>query len=273
MTILERFVRSKTGRLEDCEDILFMGEHFAAVIDGATARTGARFGGVTAGRRAALLAHSALETLPGNADLPQTLRHLTAAFAGYAREAGLSLEDGERPSAAAAIYSRRRREVWLIGDCRCRIGEIEYDNPNGIDRAVAGARSLVNQAELEKGRTAASIMAHDPGAEFIRPLLMAQFRFQNRAPGSAGGYGYSAIDGREIPPSLVRTVRLRPEDCELSLASDGYPVLADTLAGCERALADLLAADPLCIFVNRGVKGLRPGLESYDDRAYLRLAP
>lgn len=273
MTVLERFVRSKTGNPEDCEDIIFVNERFAAVIDGATARTCALYDGVRPGKRAALLTQAAFEKLPEDADLSEVLECVTAEFAEYHRGNGtLPGDGGEVLTAAAALYSRRRRLVWLIGDCRCRVGELEYANPNGIDGFVAGVRSLVNQAELAKGRTEDWIMAHDPGAEFIRPLLTDQFFFQNRATERAGSFRYAAIDGRAIPVSLVRTVQLGEGDRELILSSDGYPVLGGTVSECERALAGLIAADPLCIHVNRGVKGLKPGFESYDDRAFLKLA-
>ena len=55
------------------------------------------------------------------------------------------------------------------------------------------------------------------------------------------------------------------------LASDGYPVLADTLEETERLLACSLAEDPLRIGEHLSTKGVAAGNESFDDRTYLRM--
>ena len=51
--IEEQFLQSKTGILEDCEDKLYIGKHYIAVIDGATSKTQRRWQGETGGRIAA----------------------------------------------------------------------------------------------------------------------------------------------------------------------------------------------------------------------------
>ena len=55
------------------------------------------------------------------------------------------------------------------------------------------------------------------------------------------------------------------------MASDGYPVLADTLEETERLLACSLAEDPLRIGEHPSTKGVAAGNESFDDRTYLRI--
>ncbi len=57
MRVLETFVRSKCGDPELGDDVLFLGEHFAAVIDGVSAS------GERSGRIAAELVAGALEQL------------------------------------------------------------------------------------------------------------------------------------------------------------------------------------------------------------------
>ncbi|AMK58298.1 hypothetical protein Bang102_007395 [Bifidobacterium angulatum] len=54
------------------------------------------------------------------------------------------------------------------------------------------------------------------------------------------------------------------------LASDGYPFFEPTLDQSERALAELKASDPHLISRFPTTKGFEPGLDSFDDRAYLR---
>jgi hypothetical protein len=84
-----------------------------------------------------------------------------------------------------------------------------------------------------------------------------------------GPYGYAAVDGRPVPPSLV-VVREVPAG-ELVIATDGYPVIEPGLAGSEAVLARLLERDPWCVAELRGTKGVLDGQVSFDDRAYLRL--
>ena len=273
MTILEKFILSKSGHLEDCEDIIVINQHFAAVIDGATARSNALYGGKKSGLRAALLTQEVLERLPEDAGIADVLVRLEQSFTDYYREIGISSEEYDKIlTASTVLYSHYNRQVWLIGDCRCRIGGKVYDNPNGIDDFVAAARCFVNQAEVLKGKSEKWISENDPGAQFIKKLLVDQFLFQNHEPKRPGSYHYAAVDGRKIHLGSVRTVKLGNGDRELILASDGYPVLEETLAESESALAKLLKEDPLCIYTNKCVKGLREGLVSFDDRAYLKIS-
>ena len=63
-----------------------------------------------------------------------------------------------------------------------------------------------------------------------------------------------------------------PPQTQVVLASDGYPVLKDTLAESEKSLDELLQKDPQCLWENRGTKGLVKGNQSFDDRTYVRFA-
>jgi hypothetical protein len=58
---------------------------------------------------------------------------------------------------------------------------------------------------------------------------------------------------------------------ELMIASDGYPVIGETLATSESELALLLEKDPWCVAELAGTKAVLPGQVSFDDRAYLRI--
>lgn len=61
-----------------------------------------------------------------------------------------------------------------------------------------------------------------------------------------------------------------PPCSRLVLASDGYPVLKETLAESEAVLRELMEKDPLCFRENKGTKGLVKGNDSFDDRTYIR---
>jgi hypothetical protein len=58
---------------------------------------------------------------------------------------------------------------------------------------------------------------------------------------------------------------------EVVITTDGYPEPAPTLAEAERLLAERLARDPLMLEPPE-TKGKRPAANSFDDRAYLRVA-
>ena len=54
------------------------------------------------------------------------------------------------------------------------------------------------------------------------------------------------------------------------MASDGYPVLKETLEETEEALKIVLETDPLCFRQYKSAKGLQKGNNSFDDRTYIK---
>lgn len=109
------------------------------------------------------------------------------------------------------------------------------------------------------------ILPPDPARELIMPFLRLQSQFANRR----GEYGYFVFDGFTDPEYPIRTISVRPGD-EVVLASDGYPKLCPTLAESERELERLRREDPHLVREFRTTKGFTPGLESFDDRTYIR---
>lgn len=272
MKILEQFALSKTGRTNDCEDLIVFSPDFAAIIDGATARNQQLYDGRTPGLTAAILVKEAIESLDGRATLRNTLDKVTAHFLSFYGNRGIQAEAHDQIlTASAVIYSRYYNQIWMVGDCQCLFNDQVYTHPNGIDDFMAGVRSFINQAELLKGKTIDWIMNNDPGGSYIKELLVDQFLFQNHGPSVQGAYQYTAFDGRPIREESVKILQLDSSVEELILASDGYPVLYPSLQQSETKLAELLARDPLCIFENKGVKGLKSGFVSFDDRSFLKM--
>lgn len=109
MKVIERELGSKTGDPHTCEDGIAIDEHFAAVVDGATDKSGRRFEGMTGGRFLMLMVCDLIGTLPADIEGLEAVHAITGGIA--ARGAG------QRPQASAVIYSRARRELWSIGDC------------------------------------------------------------------------------------------------------------------------------------------------------------
>lgn len=271
MNITNKFIMSKTGNQETCEDIIFANDNFAAVIDGATSRDGAMYSGKSSGQIAAGIVRDSLHVLDKSASLKDTLGAVTYAFIDFYKANNIDINDySKRLTASSVILSVARGEIWMVGDCQCMVDGVYHSNPNGIDEHVAAVRSLINQAEILKGKSVSWVAKNDPGAAFIRPLLTEQFMYQNIAEKIEGGFAYCAFDGMKIDPARVKVIAIDQDTKEIVFASDGYPALFDTLQESEADLKKLLENDALCIYENKCVKGIKPGNISFDDRAYLR---
>ncbi len=158
----------------------------------------------------------------------------------------------ERLTASAILYSKARREVWMVGDCQAIIDDKLYENGKPYEQEIAERRaSLIKQG-----------MAPAEARKQIEPLLIeAMLSGQNKS--------YTVIDGFPIYQEGVRVVS---SPIEVVLASDGYPFLKPTLAESEEALARQLANDPQNIASFIATKGIVEGNKSFDDRTYIRFS-
>ncbi|GAA3944156.1 hypothetical protein [Actinoplanes auranticolor] len=270
MRVIESFVAGKAGNPSLCEDAVIVTQSHAAIVDGATDTTGQGYGvpAVPGGRWAMAACVEAITTLAEDADVETATRHLTSTLAGRIDPA---LRPHLRPSASVTVYSRRRRQVWQIGDVGFHyagLAEGAGRPRKPLDRIAADFRAAVIAAELairEAGEL--DLAVTDPGRIAARALISRQGALRN----TVGPYAFAAIDGRPVPPSLVTVHDVPGHVDELVLASDGYPEIRPTLAETEARLAELLAEDPHCIGPLRGTKGVMAGQISFDDRSYLRL--
>lgn len=269
MRVVEQYVAAKGGDPEKCEDGVVVTPHYAAVIDGATDKTGRRFDGTSGGRFVMLALAETLRELPPGLDAQEAVDALTAALAARL-PADLPPED--RPSAVATIFSAARREVWQIGDVGYKFAGHPAVLPRKeVDELNIRMRAAILRAELIRGATVDELAATDPGREAIMPLLTRQVFFANADSAQAGDLAFAVLDGRPVPKQLIHVAPLPEGSSELVIGSDGYPQLFSTLSDTETHLKVLLAEDPLCIRELAGTKGVALGHESFDDRAYLRL--
>ncbi|PWK32046.1 hypothetical protein BC793_13141 [Actinoplanes xinjiangensis] len=261
--IIEQFVAGKSGDPHGCEDAIVVTGRHAAVIDGATDVSGRTFHGRSGGWWAMNACRDVIGRLAEDTDAGTAVAALTAELAART-------EPGDT-AASVTVYSAARREIWQIGD----VGFAYRGLPPAagqprklVDRVAASFRAAVIAAEAAAGRISMDrVTEEDPGRLAARALVSRQDAFRNRT----GPYGYAAIDGRPVPPSLV-VVHPVPDDVdELRIASDGYPVIGESLAESESILGGLLVKDPWCVAELAGTKAVRPGQVSFDDRAYLRI--
>jgi glycerophosphoryl diester phosphodiesterase len=180
----------------------------------------------------------------------------------------------ERMTASVVVYSRHHHQVWMVGDCQCLIDEKLFLNTKEVDRVLAETRSFILELEIMKDRNIkeadkiAELRRNDAGRAFIHPLLAEQSYFQNLPEPNV--YSYGVIDGFPLNERYIKTIDVGNAEY-IILASDGYPRLFPTWEETEANLKSLLAEDPLCFRKLKSTKGVLPGNDSYDDRAYLKL--
>jgi glycerophosphoryl diester phosphodiesterase len=271
--IEDQFIQSKTGNLEDCEDTLHTSEHFVAVIDGATSKSERRWEGKTGGRRAAVIINQAFNemdpyyTARQAADLMTELIH--RCYTRFNLLETVRKNPDQRIIASCAAISLTRQEVWLIGDCHLLLGNRYLSHPKKIDHILSEIRALVLELELQKGITVEQLREKDRGREFIMPLLKEHTLLQNNP--SVSTYWFPALDGFTIPDAGIVTLPI-PQDVEaIVLATDGYPVVKDTLKESEYILQKILTEDPLAFRSYKSTKGMVSGNVSFDDRAYIKV--
>lgn len=261
MQIIEQHLQGKHSA-ETCEDGIVTTDSYVAVIDGSTSKTPLQVcPGRSNGRTAMLAIAGYIRSARPGLSLAAFCDGLTACIRSIYETSAMDMErlrctPEERLTASVIVYSLVRREVWMIGDCQCLVDGVLYTNEKPYEAQLAAERSRLAKAmNLRIGE-------EDSARKAILPALLEAMKGQNR--------DYAVVDGFPIPMDKVKVIPVG-EGSEIVLASDGYPFLKPTLKESEEALARQLQADPLCIRTFKATKGVRPGNQSFDDRAYIRL--
>ena len=266
MNIIEQSVIGKASA-DKCEDGIIVTDNFIAVIDGSTSKSPFSFRqGVSNGRLCMQMVKSYISSMPADITMSRFCRLITGYIGFIYNQLVTDIniirrEPTFRMSASAVIYSRHRREIWMIGDCQCMVQRVLFENNKPYEAPIADMRAAYNRLMLLQGMTVEQLMEKDEGRAHILPLLVKGCAYQNVT--------YSVIDGFPIPVDKVRVIPV-PNNSEVVLASDGYPFLKPTLQASEHSLRHLVLTDPLCINEYHATKGLKPGNSSFDDRAYIR---
>ena len=271
--IEEQLLVAKTGDPEKNEDFLSIGPSFVAVIDGTTSKTERLWNGRTGGQICAQIIDRVLAQLPSTATAEEAVGAITATIRDfYAAQGALEIvqkDPSQRVTSALIVVSLQRKEIWFVGDCQCMLDDRLILNTKPVDTITAEARAMFLETELQRGKTIEELRRDDTGRAFILPLLKQQQLFQNNP--AAGSYWYPIIDGFPIHEGGIRIEPIPHATRMIVLASDGYPMLKQTLADSEEELQRILASDPLLFRTYKSTKGLQEGYVSYDDRAYIKL--
>lgn len=218
--------------------------------------------GYTNGQLCAQTTAACIQAMPAHttcAEFCQQVTQRVAMLYPTSLKAELATHPHLRSTASAIVYSHMRHEIWMIGDCQCLVDGRLYTNPKPSEQHIAAERVRFLQHGLESGcYTIQQLRQHDYGRDHIYPLLVEATRTQN--------IDYAVIDGFDIAMAHVRII---PGGSHMVLASDGYPHLFETLAQSEHHLAHLLQTDPLCLTLP-ATKGMMEGMNSFDDRTYIR---
>ena len=116
------------------------------------------------------------------------------------RIAELAVHPEERMTASAVIFSRLRREIWMIGDCLCLLNGELLENPKPYEQTLAELRAEKVKELLATGKTQEDILTNDEARAAIIPRMLQEMQNQNKT--------YSVIDGFPIPEQLVPVITL-----------------------------------------------------------------
>jgi glycerophosphoryl diester phosphodiesterase len=261
MKIIESFIKGKCNNQSLCEDRLVITDDFIAVIDGVTAKSNRTWDGKAGGIAAAEAVCKAIQSFPQSITAESAVSLLTDAVAS------LYSENEEKGSAAAGviIYSFYHNEIWSIGDCQCIINGEKHLHEKKIDVILSQKRANFIKTAIENGASEEDFLKNDTGRELILPEIKEQHKFAN----VVCELGYGVINGTSVPLEFIIKYHINVGD-EIVLASDGYPILCDTLQESEYLLEKELSENPLCYKNYKSTKGIKEGNNSFDDRTYIK---
>lgn len=271
MELIESFILGKKD-LENCEDNIFLGSNYAAIIDGATSS-----------------GHIKIENKKGGKFLSDKIKEILEKIDDEKLESSnlidrinqeiiKSYEDNfinhkiksSLPSASAVIYNSFYREIIFVGDCQALLiknnGEIiTSSGDRKVDEFNSAIRSKLIKMHQFKNKLEIKTEEEDIGKKYIKELIQLQTIYENTV---GHEFSYSTLNG------FTKSIKIKKVESDveyLVLSSDGYPILKPTLKETEEELKQLLIDDPLMIEKHMSTKGFYGDGNSFDDRAYLKI--
>ena len=272
---IKYFIQGKAGANPkgntNCEDGIFYNNHFLAVFDGATDKSGKIYESERKGGRVARdIIIEVFKSLPPEAQKEDILKLINKKYqVFYNAHPDIDFKNNPlfRPTATLIWYSFHHKEMVAIGDSKARIdGKIYNNESKMVDILNSHLRVKVIK---ELNLTDKEIAENDLGRFYILPLLEKQSEFQNN-PKAPDAFQFWAIDGFEVPSDKLKVWKFEKLPQIIELSSDGYETIPDevSIKAYESELAKLLKEDPMRIH-NPSTKGLQKDNASFDDRAIL----
>lgn len=271
MHISEVFIKGKISD-DKCEDAIYLGKRFIAVIDGVTSKGKRLYQDKTSGRFAAEvlkreLSHLDYEWQDRDFQANELLRNLNESLRLEMKtvdDETIGVEDYLR--AAIIILDKKEKRIINYGDCQCRIGDKVFSHSKAIDAKLAEKRADMLIRAIHEGVSQEELMKNDIGRKAILTDLRKQFEYENKNC----KYGYPVLNGCGINEEMIVEHPIR-EGESVILCSDGYPYVCDSLEASERKLHELLQNDRLLIWNYKSTKGVQYGADSFDDRAWVKV--
>lgn len=266
ITINESFCLGKLNDETRNEDGLFMNQDIVAVVDGATSFGDKQWEGLKPGAFIRKVILDTLPTIDPTLNAKPFLEQLNRSIASHYDEPSFYEHNPEhRLTAGIVIYNDVHKEIWRYGDCPFLINGQLFALDKKVDTLFSDLRVFLLQHAIMSGGAYDSFLTDDFASKFIEPLIDKQMLFQNKDC----EFGYPAMDGTQLVDSFIEIHKV-PQQANVVLASDGYPVLESTLQTSEDKLSQILAQDPLCIHLYKSTKGIKNNQLSFDDRTYIR---
>lgn len=265
MKIIESFLCGKENNPLTCEDGIFISDKMIAIIDGVTAKSEYLWNGKKSGCFAKDVLMEYLQTGVEHLTAMELFTGMDSVLRDCIGEQEQILHMKEYPRASVIVYNDIYKEVWMYGDCQCRIGDSVYTHEKKVDTLNAMLRAYHLERFLLQGMTVEELAKEDLGRVAILDNLNSQFAFENKV----GQFGYPVLNGMGIEASMMKVYSVSVGE-EVILASDGYPVLGTSFAESEEYLKRVLREDPMCFRMHPSTKGLQEGNVSFDDRAFCR---
>ncbi|GEN58036.1 hypothetical protein GCM10012290_25640 [Halolactibacillus alkaliphilus] len=260
MKIIEEFTKSKLESGSHSEDGIYYNQHFVVLVDGATSKGNFKWQGKKSGEIAKNVVLEAFNEIKYDIKKNELIEKLNGMLRKKMQEIKIeesAILDWLRVS--IVIYSDYHKKIWSYGDCKYIVNQKLLSKEKLIDTELAGIRSVVNRIY------GVDVKELDIGREFIKPLLVEQYKFEN----TNHEFGYPVLNGyvKKLLPIIEVDVS---EGDEIVFASDGYFNVKPTLNSSEKTLMDALKEDPTCCSLNKQTKGMMAGYCSFDDRSYIR---
>lgn len=265
MKIIEKFICGKENNLLKCEDELIITDHYVVIIDGVTAKSNYLWNGKKSGYYAKELLKGYFNEGIEKQNAEELFTHLDLLLKkNIDKNPNLMIED--YPRASIIIYNDIYKEIWSYGDCQCRINNSIYTHTKKIDEINADIRAFYLEYFLLQGYDISDLKKNDLGRAKIQEILTKQFAFENKDI----YFGYPVLNGMGINKKMIKKYPIKQGD-SIVLASDGYPVLKDSLQKCEMELKKIIENDPLCFRLYRSTKGIMNNNISFDDRTFCKI--
>ena len=272
MKIIEQFIKGKLNNPDLCEDAICVTDDFIAVIDGVSSQSDFRFENKKLGKIISDILVEAIPKLDSSMDCYQVIDFLNEYIINYYKDKGfydkIAKDPADQPSASVIMYSKKYRQIWLIGDCKALYGDELLTNELELDKLYRQIRVMVLKYLLETGYTEEELLENDLSKKFIQNLSKRQPYLRNKR--FYGKYDYAVIDGFNRPDKdLIKIIDVPKEVTKIVFTSDGYRKPFDTLEEAEQDLQKMKQEDPLCYKSFPHERGFNAKYEGYDDRSYI----